>query len=235
MSPAPARTSNDAIVAAARRILEADGLSAVTMRSVAEAVGVKGPSLLQAGAGSCRLAASRLGQRRRRPGAHHVQGDETGDPRADLRAAAVDVSTLRGAQSERLQAAVRRPAAGRQSGPRRRWPHWAGRSSTRWPDSPVESEALEGARTIVAWAHGFVTMELAGAFRLGGRPRRRLRVRDRRDPDRRQRAGDPSVRLSTKRMRNTPRRERVLRCLADERTARSRLPQARSNPDSGPG
>ena len=31
-----------------------------------------------------------------------------------------------------------------------------------------ESDSLEGARTIVAWAHGFVTMELAGAFRLGG-------------------------------------------------------------------
>ena len=28
--------------------------------------------------------------------------------------------------------------------------------------------ALEGARMIVAWAHGFVSMELAGAFRLGG-------------------------------------------------------------------
>jgi hypothetical protein len=28
--------------------------------------------------------------------------------------------------------------------------------------------SLEAARTIVAWAHGFVSMELAGAFRLGG-------------------------------------------------------------------
>jgi hypothetical protein len=27
---------------------------------------------------------------------------------------------------------------------------------------------LEAARTMVAWAHGFVTMELAGGFRLRG-------------------------------------------------------------------
>ena len=29
-------------------------------------------------------------------------------------------------------------------------------------------QALPAARTIVAWAHGFITMELAGAFQLGG-------------------------------------------------------------------
>ena len=31
-----------------------------------------------------------------------------------------------------------------------------------------EEHALEAARTIVAWATGFLNMELAGAFRLGG-------------------------------------------------------------------
>jgi hypothetical protein len=29
-------------------------------------------------------------------------------------------------------------------------------------------EVLDAARLVVAWVHGFVSMELAGAFRLGG-------------------------------------------------------------------
>ena len=166
MSPAPARTSTDAIVAAARRILEDGGLASVTMRSVADAVGVKGPSLYKRVPDRAALL---------RAISEGVIGDlartmshatESGDARADLRAAAFAYRAfvLRNPNGYRLLftdlgdgnpeasalAALGEPvvnAMTRLAGP---------------------SQALEGARTFVAWAHGFVSMELAGAFRLGG-------------------------------------------------------------------
>jgi AcrR family transcriptional regulator len=166
MSPAPARTSTDAIVAAARRILESGGLPAVTMRDVADAVGVKGPSLYKRVPDRAALLRAISESVIDDLGRAMSRATESDDPRADLRAAAIAFRAfvLRNPNGYRLLftdlgdanpdastlAALGEPvvnATTRLAGP---------------------SEALEGARTFVAWAHGFVSMELAGAFRLGG-------------------------------------------------------------------
>lgn len=167
MSPAPARTSNDAIVRAARRILEADGLSGLTMRRVAEEVGVKGPSLYK------RVPDREALLRAVADGvvddlARAIAGAEaTDDPAADLEATAVAYRDF-----------VRR----NQNGYRLLFTELPSGAN---PDPAIltalgapivravgrlagEESSLEGARTFVSWAHGFVSMELAGAFRRGG-------------------------------------------------------------------
>jgi AcrR family transcriptional regulator len=167
MSPAPARTSTDAIVAAARRILESDGLPAVTMRNVADAVGVKGPSLYKRvpdRAALLRAVSDSVVDDLARTMARAI---ETDDPRADLRAAAIAYRdfVLRNPNGYRLLFADLPAAAAADAASLAALGDPVVRAMARLTEP---KEALEGARTFVAWAHGFVTMELAGAFRLGG-------------------------------------------------------------------
>lgn len=167
MSPARARTSNDQIVAAGRELLEAGGLDAVTMLAIAERVGVRAPSLYKRyadrGALVAAIAAATLADLARtleRPA-------RDPDPSAGLRgiAAAFRAFAHRNPRayelifmnlppgsrpSPELNATASAPLLGvaeRLVGPER---------------------ALDAARLITAFAHGFVSMEIAGAFRLGG-------------------------------------------------------------------
>ena len=163
--PAHAQTSTAAIVAAGRQLLEERGMDALTMRDVADAVGVRAPSLYKRVRGRADLFRLILEDVADELTSVADAATGSGDPAADLRAMIAAYRRFAHAnpvayalmyapqappgateRSERSSATLLRTVA-ELAGPR---------------------HALPAARTIVAWANGFITMELAGAFRLGG-------------------------------------------------------------------
>jgi AcrR family transcriptional regulator len=167
VSPARARTSSAEIVAAGRALLEVGGLDAVTMQAVAERVSVRAPSLYKRLPNRAALVAA--------------IGDATVDDLArDLAPLSGDpdaASALR-----RIASAVRAFAA---ANPRAyelvflRQPDESRPAAERTAaaTAPVLSvvermvgreRALDAARLVTAFTHGFVSMELNGTFRLGG-------------------------------------------------------------------
>jgi AcrR family transcriptional regulator len=164
--PTPSRTSLVEIVAAGRRTLESDGLDGLTMLRVAEAVGVRAPSLYKHVRGRGDLVRLIAEDAARQLGAE-LDAATTGRAREDLRAQLEAFRAFAHAHPAAyglLFAAL--PEAWRpDAGALARSSEAALRTATALagPD-----RALEAARTVVAWAHGFVSMELAGAFRLGG-------------------------------------------------------------------
>jgi AcrR family transcriptional regulator len=165
--PTPARTSHEEIVAAGRAILETDGLDALTMQRVADAVGVRAPSLYKRVHGRDDLVRLVIEDVGRELAAIVGGAADSGDPVRDLASLARAVRAFAHAhprsygyvigpvpEAWRTGLAVLAPindAVLRIAG-----------------DLAGQDLALEGARTIVPWVHGFVSMELAGAFRLGG-------------------------------------------------------------------
>jgi AcrR family transcriptional regulator len=164
--PAVRRTSRELILRAARDILERDGLDGLTMQAVATSVGVRAPSLykhvvdrgdlvratltdLVVELGEClaelsaptpRRHARALAEAFRSFGQEHPVGFRL------LFAPLPD--TWRADPAANAQAAVPvLEVAERLVGP---------------------SRALDAARALTATTFGFVSMELAGAFRLGG-------------------------------------------------------------------
>jgi AcrR family transcriptional regulator len=165
--PTPSRTSLPDIVRAGRRILESDGLEQLTMARVAHNVGVRAPSLYKHIRDRDDLIRLIANDAVAELGARLAAASGSGDPCHDLREMArvhrafahehpliyrllwsqvpeqwrVDADLNAQASAPVLQAVA--TLAG-------------------------ECETLVAARTFVAWAQGFVSMELAGAFRLGG-------------------------------------------------------------------
>jgi AcrR family transcriptional regulator len=165
--PAVAKVSDDEILRAARRIVERDGVAALSMQAVAEAVGVRAPSLYKrfADRGALLGAVQRqlfgeLGERLEvaaaRPG-----------PELALRAMA-DAYRAFARAHPHLYELMFAPDVPRDT---------AGDAARRAAAQPILSRlhdrvgparALPTARVLTAFVHGFVSMELQGAFRLGG-------------------------------------------------------------------
>ena len=167
MSPARARTSADAIVGAGRALLETGGLDAVTMQAVADAVGVRAPSLYKRFDGRQALIRA-------------IAQDVASELDAVVAPAlAVDDP----ADAVRLVATRYRAFARRSPGayqllftsllPEANPSAEANAAAARGILTVMErfvgrERSLEAARLVTAFAHGFASMELAGAFRLGG-------------------------------------------------------------------
>lgn len=161
--PTPDRTSLDEIIQAGRDILESAGFAGLTMQAVADRVGVRPPSLYKRVRGRddlVRLIADAtirdLGERLEQTGPRSDLAELTRTLRAFAHAYPVAYPLIY---------ATRKDAAGPSFEVMNRAVAPVLRAAR---ELAGEEHALEAARTITAWAHGFLSMELAGAFQLGG-------------------------------------------------------------------
>ncbi|AYG02635.1 TetR/AcrR family transcriptional regulator [Gryllotalpicola protaetiae] len=167
--PAPGRTSSAEIVAAGRRIVAATGLESLTMQAVATQVGVRAPSLYKRVKGRDELirlvVEATIDELEERLAS--VGNLVDSDPAAALADLARE---LRGFAHENpsgfrlifggvpLESRPDVVVYARSAAP-------LIEATTRLVGA---EHALDAARTVTAWANGFLTMELAGEFQLGG-------------------------------------------------------------------
>ncbi|MFC3454401.1 TetR/AcrR family transcriptional regulator [Amycolatopsis speibonae] len=163
--PAHAQTSTAAVVAAGRRLLEERGMDTLTMRDVADAVGVRTPSLYKRVRSRSDLFRLILEDVTDELTAAIDGAAESGDPIADLRAVASVYRAFAHANPVAYTLMY--------------LPQAVPGATTRYERSSVTllrlvaelagpQHMMPAAQTLVAWANGFIAIELAGAFRLGG-------------------------------------------------------------------
>jgi AcrR family transcriptional regulator len=154
--PAPERTSLVEVVAAGCDLLEEGGPAALTMQAVAARVGVRAPSLYKKVRDRDELLALVAARAAEDAGGHLAATDGTlaGLARAYRAFGHERPEAFRLLLSARPDPETPRRVAG---------PVLRAAEELVGPD-----QALEAARFVTAWVTGFVSMELAGAFRLGG-------------------------------------------------------------------
>ena len=164
--PAPAKTSDTDIVAAALSLIDQQGAEQLSMQAVAAAVGVRGPSLYKRFSDRASLLRAVEDHLFAELGSILASAAVHGGEINSLREMAFPTVHLQ----KVIQAATRSCSS--------RFAYSAAASIRFEAARPVletlqsllgeSASALIAARTITAFCHGFVSMELSGAFRLGG-------------------------------------------------------------------
>ncbi|HTL40433.1 MAG TPA: WHG domain-containing protein [Pseudolysinimonas sp.] len=163
--PTPARTDRAAIVEAGRLIVESSGLEGLTMQAVAERVGVRAPSLYKHVRDRRELIALVVGATLDDLAGRLVATTSEPDPRARLVLQATELRRFAHQHPAGFSLVFALHDAPRPE------PETAARAVSPVLDAVAElvgaEHALDGARLVTAWANGFLSMELGGAFRLG--------------------------------------------------------------------
>ena len=161
---APAKTSDDAIRAGARRLLELHGVEALSMAAVAAEVGVRAPSLYKRFASRGELLAAVTGEVLAELQGLMERAVRPGKPRASLERMARWYRVF-AKKNPRAYGLIYSPQvevdlAARMAS--------AGALLGVLGESLGKEKALPAARLLVAFVHGFVSMELEGMFQFGG-------------------------------------------------------------------
>ena len=154
--PTPERTSYAEIVATGRDVLEESGPAGLTMQRVAEKVGVRAPSLYK----------------RVRDRDALVEAVAVATVEELIRRLEASDRSLEGLARTYRALAHERPEGFRLIFAAAAPQQLVDRAGLIMVHSAAgvagEAHALDAARLVTAWATGFIHMELAGAFRLGG-------------------------------------------------------------------
>ena len=164
--PSPPKTTDDEVVAAARKLVRRNGRDGFSMTDVAAAVGVRAPSLYGRFAHREALVAAVELTLWQDLGAALARAPRHAQPIATLTELAR--AYRRFAKANAREYALMYDARARRSPEGTR-----ARADSLAPAMPAfsalvgEADALMAARVLTPFLHGFVSMELAGAFRLG--------------------------------------------------------------------
>jgi len=165
--PAVAKTSDDDIVRAARAIVERDGAGGLSMQAVADEVGVRAPSLYKRFADRSALLAAVELHTLASLGRSLERAAGTGRPASDIDAMGRAYRRFARAHPRLYEMVFGTEASKGEAADRARAD--AARPLIECVARLVgERRALAAARVLTAFVHGFVSMENAGAFRLGG-------------------------------------------------------------------